>query len=323
MTTDAGIPGVPQFDVVLRGYDRRQVDEHVARLQRVLARMRADVELARSQPQPVVPSPATGLPSASRQTPPGGRPRPTPRPRPAEPPGESPDMIGDFTDRMQTILQSAEEEAVEIRKGARADADAARAELVDLGQQRDAMLAELTRMRARLEALLTAPTGLGTISSPPASSKDPQPAVGPQAAQASNEPRQNVNRGIGAVQAAGGAAPGSRDESSSVTPPVGSSPSRAVRTGGDVEPSLGRPSVGWPPAGAYPAVVGDEPASMRPRTEPEPEPAELFRSASPQVPLAARLGVAAMRGPETGDVAATVEVGAAVRPSAPSDASAG
>jgi hypothetical protein len=26
--------GVPQFDVVLRGYDRRQVDEHISRLQR-------------------------------------------------------------------------------------------------------------------------------------------------------------------------------------------------------------------------------------------------------------------------------------------------
>ena len=32
MTTDAGAAGVPRFDVVLRGYDRRQVDEHVARI---------------------------------------------------------------------------------------------------------------------------------------------------------------------------------------------------------------------------------------------------------------------------------------------------
>jgi len=33
MTTEAGVGGgVPRFDVVLRGYDRRQVDEHVSRL---------------------------------------------------------------------------------------------------------------------------------------------------------------------------------------------------------------------------------------------------------------------------------------------------
>src|SRR3954469_10325353 len=110
MTTDPGVSGAPRFDVVLRGYDRRQVDEHVARLQRAVARMRADLELARSQPIPVVSSPSRGPPGPA---PPGARPRPTPRPRPGGPMphGESPDMIGNFTDRMQSILQAAEEEA--------------------------------------------------------------------------------------------------------------------------------------------------------------------------------------------------------------------
>ena len=32
--------GAPRFDVVLRGYDRRQVDEHLSRLQRLMGRMR-------------------------------------------------------------------------------------------------------------------------------------------------------------------------------------------------------------------------------------------------------------------------------------------
>src|SRR6201991_3098913 len=79
MTADVGGPGAPRFDVVLRGYDRRQVDEHVGRLQRVVARMRADLEAARSQPLPVVPPPA-GF-GQGGPLPPGARQRPTPRPR--------------------------------------------------------------------------------------------------------------------------------------------------------------------------------------------------------------------------------------------------
>src|SRR4030081_2240483 len=116
MTTDAGAPGAPRFDVVLRGYDRRQADEHVARLQRVLSRRRAALERPRRHPTPLVRSPSVGPPAPGQQVPPGARPRPTPRPRPGGPmpPGESPDMINNFTDRMQSILQAAEEEAAEI-----------------------------------------------------------------------------------------------------------------------------------------------------------------------------------------------------------------
>ena len=112
MTTDAGALGAPHFDVVLRGYDRRQVDEHVARLQRVIARMRADLEMARSRAgSPTCPPPG-GMPST------GGQQRPTPRPRPGArtaSQGGAPDVVGSFTDRMQSILQAAEEEAAEIR----------------------------------------------------------------------------------------------------------------------------------------------------------------------------------------------------------------
>ncbi|MCY7341307.1 MAG: hypothetical protein LH603_05500 [Pseudonocardia sp.] len=186
MTTDAGAPRAQRFDVVLRGYDRRQVDEHVTRLQRVLARMRADLELARSQPIPVVHKPAgfaggyngqgqhgpgsngpgsqgPGTRGPGQQGAPGGRSRPVPRPRPVQPPaGEPADMIGTFTDRMQSILQSAEEEAAEIRRkasaAAHAESESVRAELAGLVHQRDAVLAELTRLRAQLEGLLGAPT---------------------------------------------------------------------------------------------------------------------------------------------------------------------
>src|SRR5690349_6579422 len=128
------------------------------------------------------PAPATGVP-----TPAGGRPRPTPRPRPdglpTPPATEGPDVVGNFTDRMQTILQSAEDEAAEIRAKARAavraeeerlattraatraEEEAARAALSNLVRQRDEVLADLTRMRGQLEALLSGPTA--RINVPP------------------------------------------------------------------------------------------------------------------------------------------------------------
>jgi hypothetical protein len=154
MTSDPGAVGAPNFDVVLRGYDRKQVDEHVARLQRVMSRMRADLDMARSHPIPIVSQPGTGHP--------GGPPRPTPRPRPGHPPqqgGGSPDVVGNFTDRMQSILQAAEEEAAEIRNKARAEEQRVRAQVADLVRQRDALLAELTRIRGQLASTPVPPTG--------------------------------------------------------------------------------------------------------------------------------------------------------------------
>jgi DivIVA domain-containing protein len=165
--------GAPRFDVVLRGYDRRQVDEHLSRLNRVLARMRSDLESARGRPAV---SPPMGPPP-----PPGARPRPTPRPRAGDPPGEQGDVVGTFTDRMRTILQAAEEEAAEIRAKAEAAAraveersvterasvreeeEAVRTELANLVRQRDAVLADLTRVRGQLEALLSGPTARITV----------------------------------------------------------------------------------------------------------------------------------------------------------------
>jgi hypothetical protein len=172
MTTDGADRsfGAPRFDVVLRGYDRRQVDEHLSRLQRVLSRLRGDLDAARIQAVP--PGPPTGP-----FTPPGVRPRPTPRPRPDAPTArEAPDVVGTFTDRMQTILQAAEDEAAEIkakarsavrseeerlataRATARAEEEMARVNLANLLRQRDAVLADLTRVRGQLEAMLSGPT---------------------------------------------------------------------------------------------------------------------------------------------------------------------
>ena len=95
MTADGGDRsfGAPRFDVVLRGYDRRQVDEHLSRLQRVMGRMRSDLDAR--------PCPA----GAGRRAPdPGGRPS-APDPAAASdgsPPTGAHDVVGTFTDRMQS-----------------------------------------------------------------------------------------------------------------------------------------------------------------------------------------------------------------------------
>jgi hypothetical protein len=148
MTSDAGTPGTPRFNVVFRGYDRRQVDEHVARLQRVIARMRADLT-ARSQY-----GDGPGLGPLHRGPNPQGWSGPPTGPGMAVPPGENPDTIGGFTDRMQRILQSAEEEAEEIRNkaraAARAESDQVRAQLDELVRRREALVRELAQIRGQL-----------------------------------------------------------------------------------------------------------------------------------------------------------------------------
>lgn len=327
MTSDAGVPGAPRFDVVLRGYDRRQVDDHVDRLQRVVSRLRADLDMARSQPMPVV-----------RPAPQSARPRPTPRPRPgaALPEGESPDTIGTFTDRMQSILQAAEEEAAEIRrsaqKAARSETDGVRAQLADLTRQRDAVLAELTRMRSQLEGLLGAPTaampaheparpapgrlaegpagpaqaGAGAVSAGPPPGRPVQewPAGREGARPTSNGSPDPANPSDPADQSGPASAPAPRPERGRARPdaprptpgpkPAGTSsssrstssePSTASAADASVDgsaPDVRRDRESGKAAhrlatGAYPMVV-EQSGSLRPRSEPQPEPGELFRS---------------------------------------------
>lgn len=189
MTTDGGdrFLGAPRFDVVLRGYDRRQVDEHLARLQRIIARMRADLEIARSQQAPPPPpiTPGRGFPGQGPRPQPGAAPWPAPQYRP---PGPGPDVVGGFTDRMQSILRAAEEEAAEIRRQAHASTggdDRLRAQVADLVGERDAVLGELNRMRGQLEGLISDPA-----ARPPAPLR-PVPATGElplSAADASAQP---------------------------------------------------------------------------------------------------------------------------------------
>ena len=284
----------PQFDVVLRGYDRRQVDDYVADVQRELARMRADLEAARSQPFPVV-SPPGGVP-----LPPGARPRPTPRPRPI-PPG----IADTFSDRMKAVLSAAEEEAAEIRRKARAAARAEeeklRAELADLVRQRDAVLAELTRLRGQLEGLLSSPTARvqRPVPAPEASSAQqgrPAPHAGAPARPADDAPRPAPSKG-----APGKASPGptaDRGQGPHNGRPVPRGKARAQGGGGEepetsavarADGAADRPqalprSPVPPPEANRPAArsspASGEPNSMRPRGEPPPEPAELSRPAT-------------------------------------------
>ena len=170
MTTDGGDRsfGAPRFDVVLRGYDRRQVDEHLSRLQRVLSRMRGDLEAARGQPAPAVPAGTARRPPAPHPAAPAGRDarrggarrrRHLHRPHADDPPGgrgrgrRDPGQGaggGERASRRRTLTARAEEEK-------------ARATLANLVRQRDAVLADLTRVRGQLEALLSGPTARITL----------------------------------------------------------------------------------------------------------------------------------------------------------------
>ncbi|MGI8798182.1 MAG: hypothetical protein ACR2GE_02615, partial [Pseudonocardia sp.] len=77
-TGSGPFPASARFDVVLRGYDRAQVEEHIAQLHGILARMQADLRAAHQQlARPVPPPPPM-----------------QPRSRPQEPP---PDMVASFS----------------------------------------------------------------------------------------------------------------------------------------------------------------------------------------------------------------------------------
>jgi len=274
MTADAGGVGAPRFDVVLRGYDRRQVDEHVARLQRVMSRMRADLELVRSQPIPVVQGPPPGFggpgpgPGPGQQQ--GGRPRPTPRPRPDEP-----DMIGSFTDRMQSILQAAEEEAAEIRSkarsAARAESDSVRAELADLVRQRDVVLNELTRLRGQLEGLLGAPTA--RMAAAPREVANARPSSGPGPANAAQVPG-HVRPAGGPPKPRPGPAPAGAPKPAGPPKPGGQQPSTVhpgvsqpgVSQPGVSQPGVSQPGVSQPgvPQQGVPKPGTPQPVSARP-----------------------------------------------------------
>jgi syndecan 1 len=162
-STDGENAAAPRFDVVVRGYDRRQVDEHIAGLERTLARQRTDLDQARAA------APGTNGTSGPRTDDPS-RPRSgasalfnagTGSSRPVgtdSPGGLTPEMISAFTTRLQSILQAAEEEAEEVRTNARnfarKEEDAGRTRLAELERRRETMLGDLGRVRSQLETVL-------------------------------------------------------------------------------------------------------------------------------------------------------------------------
>ncbi len=154
----------PHFDVVLRGYDRSQVDEHVAGLRRMVAQLRAQLavrERRRAEPEE---APARGDLAATLQE--GTRTTPPPvdasaaSPAPAGAPAGSADPGGvdAFNERLRGILQAAEQEAALVRNKAAesllAEHSESRAALAELRSQRDTVFDELVRVKNHLDELV-------------------------------------------------------------------------------------------------------------------------------------------------------------------------
>lgn len=144
--------GSSRFDVVVRGYDRRQVDDHIFGLEQTVTRLRAELDQARG-----------GRPSSDAGSlfSPGTGPRRGTSEETTEAPqasGLTPEVISSFTGRLQNILQAAEEEAEEVRTNARnfarAEEESGRTRLAELMRQRESVLSELGRVRSQLDGML-------------------------------------------------------------------------------------------------------------------------------------------------------------------------
>lgn len=175
----------PHFDVVLRGYDRAQVDEHVAGLRRMVAQLRAQLAVReRRRPGPDEAPGSKGVLAATLQE--GARATPPPVdasaavPEPSPAPSGEPDGVDAFNERLRGILQAAEQEAQMVRSKAAesllAEHAESRAALADLRAQRDAVFDELVRMKNHLDDLVANP---GRPSAPPAP-RSPGPQRGPR-----------------------------------------------------------------------------------------------------------------------------------------------
>ncbi|MDL5155103.1 hypothetical protein [Actinomycetospora termitidis] len=141
----------PHFDVVLRGYDRAQVDEHVAGLRRMVSQLRAQLavrERRRATPEPE--APRRELAATLQEGSPAAAAPP--------PPAQDPDQVGAFNERLRGILQAAEQEAALVRSKAAesllAEHAESRAALADLRAQRDAVFDELVKVKGHLDDLV-------------------------------------------------------------------------------------------------------------------------------------------------------------------------
>ena len=169
-------PG-PHFDVVLRGYDRRQVDEHVAGLRRMNAQLRAQLAVRERRRSGPGAADVSALEGRASDTVPEGRPVPPPDDQAMG----NPDMVGAFNDRLRGILQAAEQEAQLVRSKAAesllAEHAESRAALADLRAQRDAVVDELVRLRGRLDDIVSGPVRPSAVPpGPPRPAAHPGPA---------------------------------------------------------------------------------------------------------------------------------------------------
>jgi len=276
-----------RFDVVVRGYDRRQVDEHVAGLERTIARQRAELEQVRAAQRPA------GVFDAS-----GGHPAPA-----RGDSGLTPDMISAFSTRLQSILQAAEDEADDVRSKARnfakKEEDAGRARLAELERRREAMLAELGRVRSQLDGLLN------TVGKEPPIGASLRPASPPEGVSAGSraETTARVEPGAGGRPEPGRPETGRPEPSGSR---VGTLPGGEGRIpGSDAGQGLGRQPAA--PAQQSPAAAQPKPRpspSPRPRPTPGPGPAHsaVNRGTAEEIPrngvLSRENGAASGRGDE-------------------------
>ncbi|MGI8814204.1 MAG: hypothetical protein ACR2G2_02620 [Pseudonocardia sp.] len=262
-----------RFEIVLRGYDRRQVEEHISTLERTIAQQHADLEQARRAPAPSAPS-SNGVaaePAAAQQ--PGSMFEP-PKPgaeRESSGGGLKPEMISSFTSRLQSILQAAEDEAEEVRNNARtfaqAEEQATLARVEELERRRQSVLSELGRVRTQLEGLL------GPAERPPVTAV--APAVSPK---------------VGAPQAATGSdrAP---DRGSDATTEGATTTVRADVGGARPSSAVGRPT--GPPNSAQPYPVHNRPGQQ--------VPGRHGRPGGPGAPMPMRQGQPAPQsGPQPG-----------------------
>jgi ribosomal protein L29 len=180
----------PHFDVVLRGYDRSQVDEHVAGLRRMVAQLRAQLavrERRRAEPQeaPERGDLAATLQEGTRTTPPPvDASAASPAPSGGSSAGADPGGVDAFNERLRGILQAAEQEAALVRTKAAesllAEHAESRAALAELRSQRDTVFDELVRVKNHLDELVansgrpSAPRGWG-----PGPQRGPRPYGGP------------------------------------------------------------------------------------------------------------------------------------------------
>jgi DivIVA domain-containing protein len=167
-TDSSGLP-TTQFDVVMRGYDRSQVDEHIARLHEEMRHLAAglrqerDLALTRSHQLAAERDNALEHLYATQDELEALRNQKAAAPAAAHAARASHEEISLFGDRLQTILATAEQEASQVRAEAESIAQNARAEaqrqadeiLNDAKQRAQAMLADAREKAAQVTGQAT------------------------------------------------------------------------------------------------------------------------------------------------------------------------